>query len=63
MNYIGEHTFWALAGRFFTYLAFTGALGTFVFYALNWLRPGACSGPDAWHLGFTVWAFWACSAR
>ncbi|MGA1379969.1 MAG: cytochrome c biogenesis protein CcsA [Schleiferiaceae bacterium] len=46
MNYIGEHTFWALAGRFFTYLAFTGALGTFVFYALNWLRPGACSGPD-----------------
>lgn len=46
MNYIGEHTFWALAGRFFTYLAFTGALGTAVFYGLNWFRPGACSGPD-----------------
>jgi len=46
MNYIGEHTFWALAGHFFTYLAFTGALGTAVFYGLNWFRPGACSGPD-----------------
>ncbi len=46
MNYIGEHTFWALAGRFFTYLAFTGALGTALFYGLNWFRPGACSGPD-----------------
>ncbi|MEY4887013.1 MAG: hypothetical protein RL767_484, partial [Bacteroidota bacterium] len=41
MNFIGEHSLWALAGRFFTYLAFTGALGTAIFYGLNWLRPGA----------------------
>lgn len=46
MDYIGEHTYWALAGRFFTYLAFTGALGTALFYGLNWFRPGAVSGPD-----------------
>lgn len=46
MNFIGEHGLWALAGRFFTYLSFAGALGTALFYGLNWLRPGACSGPD-----------------